>query len=995
MRKLNVLILTLLFSLFSIAALFGQALEISGTVTESLTGNPLPGANIAVKGTNLGTASDRDGNFSMSLPNFGEATLVVTFIGYFSEEITLTQSTSDLSITMKEDVLKVSEIVVTGLATSVKRRNLANSVGTVSAKELIPVPAQTLERALNGKIAGVTVTQNTGAPGGGISINLRGTSTITGSTQPLYVVDGVIISNAAIQSGLDLITDATGAGSATPQGQPTNRIADLNPNDIANIEVLKGASAAAIYGSKASNGVVIITTKSGVAGETRIDVTQQIGVTSILNKIGARRYDAQTAEAQFGQAGLDLFNASGGGFIDQEDILFGEKGFLTQTTLSIRGGSERTQFYISGLIQDEDGIVKNTGYQKISGKVNIDHKISDRLKISAYTTFARSQSDRSITGNQNAGATTLGFALAGTPSFVNIEADENGVFPANPFAGSNPAESIALLKNKETVYRTINSLRLDWNLMRRENQTLDFNAIGGVDFFSAEHFVFSPNELQFERDSSLPGESINGETVSIFSNLYFNTTHSYTTAGNIMFRTTAGLQFENRNQNNVLVNANGLIQTQSSVDQAASIQVFQTINKQRERGFFAQEEIDWNEKIYLTGAVRGDASSANGDTEKYYLYPKASASLRLSEFMDMSSFASEFKLRIAYGETGNLPKANAKFSNLITENIGGQTGLRPATLTGDPNIKPERTKEIEMGFDATILNGNGTIEVTYYRQNIEDLILEAEVPFSSGFSAISTNAGAMRTTGWEFSLGLTPIRSKNLNWTSRVNFFTTDSEITRLDVDPFGHGGFALFLGEMRVQKGFSPTAIVGAESVFNDDGTIDNILGNANPDFNMSFNNNIKFGNFDLSFLWDWQKGGDVINLGKLLTDLGGTSADFDDEVTFTLPDGTTSTGPAGTQRLTVLGTITAPYIESASYLKLRELSLSYSLPSSMVNSMFGGQLSYLRLGVAGRNLIMIADYSGYDPEVSQFGNVVARGVDTLPFPSSRQFYFNVAFGL
>ena len=210
-----------------------------------------------------------------------------------------------------------------------------------------------------------------------------------------------------------------------------------------------------------------------------------------------------------------------------------------------------------------------------------------------------------------------------------------------------------------------------------------------------------------------------------------------------------------------------------------------------------------------------------------------------------------------------------------------------------------------------------------------------------------------------------------------------------------GHGGFALFLGEMRVQKGFSPTAIVGAESVFNDDGTIDNILGNANPDFNMSFNNNIKFGNFDLSFLWDWQKGGDVINLGKLLTDLGGTSADFDDEVTFTLPDGTTSTGPAGTQRLTVLGTITAPYIESASYLKLRELSLSYSLPSSMVNSMFGGQLSYLRLGVAGRNLIMIADYSGYDPEVSQFGNVVARGVDTLPFPSSRQFYFNVAFGL
>ncbi len=203
MRKLNILILTLLFSLFSIAALFGQALEISGTVTEALTGDPLPGANIAVKGTNLGTASDREGNFNLTLPNANQATLVVSFIGFFTQEVTVNQSTGSLNISMDEDVLKVSEIVVTGLATSVKKRNLANSVGTVSAKELIPVPAQTLERALSGKMAGIAISQNTGAPGGGINVNLRGTSTITGSTQPLYVVDGVIFSNAAIQSGID------------------------------------------------------------------------------------------------------------------------------------------------------------------------------------------------------------------------------------------------------------------------------------------------------------------------------------------------------------------------------------------------------------------------------------------------------------------------------------------------------------------------------------------------------------------------------------------------------------------------------------------------------------------------------------------------------------------------------------------------------------------------------------------------------------------------
>ncbi|MFQ6115552.1 MAG: TonB-dependent receptor domain-containing protein, partial [bacterium] len=333
--------------------------------------------------------------------------------------------------------------------------------------------------------------------------------------------------------------------------------------------------------------------------------------------------------------------------------------------------------------------------------------------------------------------------------------------------------------------------------------------------------------------------------------------------------------------------------------------------------------------------------------------------------------------------------------NLLTETIGGLTGLRPDTRSGDPNIRPERTKEIEVGFDATLFNGNGTLELTYYRQNISDLILQAELPFSTGFSAIETNAGKMRTTGWEASLGLTPIRKEKFNWTSRINFFTTDSKITQLDVDPFNIGGFALFLGQMRVQEGFSPTAIVGAETVFNEDGTIDNIIGDATPDFTLAVNNVFNFGNFELSFLWDWQQGGDVINLGKLIMDLGGTSPDFEDEVTFTLPDGSTVTGPAGVTRLTVLGTVTAPYVESGTYLKLRELSFSYSFPRSLVNRLFGGQLSYLRLGVAGRNLLMFTGYDGYDPEVSQFGNVVARSVDTIPFPSSRQFYFNVAFGI
>lgn len=1016
MKKIITITLVFLFGVFIVSPALSQVLEISGTVTEKETGEPMPGANVAVDGTNLGTATDARGNFDMRLPNFTEATLVVTFIGYVTQEVTVTESTNNLNIALEEDVLKLSEIVVTGLATSVKKRNLANSVGTVSARELVPAPAQTLERALNGKIAGINISQNTGAPGGGINVNLRGLSTITGSTQPLYVVDGVIISDADIQSGIDVVSEATVAGSATPQGQPTNRIADINPNDIENIEVLKGASAAAIYGSKATNGVVIITTKQGTIGKTKIDVSQQMGFSKILHKIGTRQFTAETALEQYGQEGLDLFNANTQGFIDQEDVLFGETGFLNETTIGIRGGSEKTQFYVSGLIQDENAIVKNAGYKKYSGRVNLNHRISDRMRISAYTTFARSESDRSITGNDNTN-TTLGFSLGFTPSFIDIvhpapvgnisDANATG-FPTHPFNPSNPAETAMFLKNEETVYRTIGSLRFNWDVMKTERQLLDFTLQAGADFFSMGNSIFSPNDLQFEANSGLPGESVNGATESIFSNLYLHLTHTYNTTGNVMFRTTGGVQVENRNINNVLSDAEGLVNTQSNVDQATTVDVLQTITKQRERGFFVQEEVDLGEKIFLTAALRGDASSANGNTDKFFLFPKFSGSVRLSEYgfwEGLSGFSPEFKLRAAFGETGNLPRPEAKFTNLIPSNIGGRSGLRPSTLRGDPNIRPERTKEIEVGFDATMLKGNATLELSYYRQNISDLILQVDEALSSGVQQSEFNAAKMRTTGWEVSLGLTPIRSQKLNWTSRINFFTTDSKITELGinpftglpVDPFNIGGFATFLGTMRIEEGRSPTTIIGAETETLSDGTVrPKALGNQTPDFTLAVNNNFTLGNFELGFLWDWQQGGDVINLGKLIMDLGGTSPDFDEVITIELPDGTSITDKAGLARLTALGTVTAPYIEDGTYLKLRELSLSYSFPTSFVKSLFAGQISYFRVGIAGRNLLMFTGYDGYNPEVSQFGNVaVGRSVDTLPFPSARSFYFNVNFGL
>ncbi|MGH7595753.1 MAG: SusC/RagA family TonB-linked outer membrane protein [bacterium] len=984
---------TRIFSLILVAFMLyassvsAQEMVVSGAVASKASGEFLPGANVLVKGTNFGTTTDVNGSFRLNLTNMSRATLVISFIGYKTAEVEVTANVQALNVSLEEDVLKLSEIVVTGLATSVARRNLANAVATVSSQELVPAPAQTLDRALTGKFAGVTVSQNTGAPGGGIYVDLRGVSTIEGSTQPLYVVDGVIVNNAATQSGIDLVTKATAAGSATPQGQPSNRIADINPNDIDNIEVLKGASAAAIYGAKASNGVVIINTKRGYAGRPRIDVTQQIGYSSILNKLGTRKFTAQTAEESNGADGRRQFEQNGGRFIDQEEVLYGETGRLAETTVSLRGGSENTQFFVSGLLQDENGIVKKTGYQKYSGKVNVSHRFSPRLSVDVFSNFLRSESNRGITGNDNS-FTTFGFVLGFTPSYVDLR-PQNGVYPDGFF--SNPLHSRDVLINEEVVYRTINSARLNYNIFRTANQGLDFITQAGFDFFSQFNQVFSPPELQFERDSDQPGTSLDGETRSTNSNLYLNLAYSYNTSSSIDFRTSTGVQFENQDLNNTLTQARGLNLGQTNIDQGANLTAFQTITKQYDRGFYLQQEVDLKQKIYLTASVRGDASSSHGDTDKYFFYPKASASVRLSQlnfWKGLSSFSDEFKLRLAYGETGNSPPPNAKFTTYVPVNIDNRSGLIVITRRGNAGIKPERTKEIEAGFDASLFGGKAGLEFTYYRQNISDLILISQLPQSSGFEEQFSNAGKMRTQGVEIGLIFNPLRKRNLRWNSRINFYKTSSKITELDVDPFNKGGFATSLGTYRIEEGKSPTTIIGL-GVADSAGNAPVVeFGDETPDFELSFNNGISLGNVELSFLWHWKQGGEVINLGRFITDLGGTTEDYD-RVKVRL-----STGGFTTKRLR--GDFgTGAWIEDGTYLKLREVSLSYNFPKTTVASWFGSSISNLKVGVAGRNLLMFTDYTGYDPEVSQFGSIaIGRSVDTIPYPSSRSFYFNLAFG-
>ena len=950
---------------------FVHSQTLSGKITDSETGESLPGAQVFVKGTFVGTTTDVNGAYSLDVD--GSVTVVIAYIGYKTQEVATSGGSGDFA--MEPDVLRQDEVVVTGLVSTVKRRNAANAVASVSGDDLVNAPTQTLDQALSGQFAGVNIRRNTGAPGGGVNVNLRGQSTLTGSTQPLYVIDGIIVNNDANQSGVDVVTAATGAGSSRPQGQPTNRIGDINPNDVESIEVLKGASAAAIYGAKASNGVVIINTKRGKGGETKFNFSTKTGSSELLRKMGHRVFaDYAEAEAQYGADVAALGNDASGNWagndFDYEEILYGETGQLTEHTISAIGGDEKTQFYLGGQYMDEGGIIKNTGYKKLSGRVNVDHRLSEKAKVSVSTNLVRSESDRGVTGNDNTNM-TYGFSIGFTPSFIDIRQNDDGSFPIHPLNPSNPLETAEYFVNNELTHRALGSLRLDYNLLRTDNMNLDFLAVAGADFYNQENQVFIPPFLQIESSKDEAGQSVMTTTDNLNTNLSLNVVHQMKMPG-MNFNTTAGLQYETYDWNSVFVHATGMIPTQTNVDKASSQAVYHDKKMRQDRGLFFQEEVTVGDNLYAAFSMRGDVSSTMGDTETKEWYPKAALSYQLGEL----AIFDNLKVRGAWGQTGNMPQAKAKYTTMSSANIGGINGLVGSSTLGNPDIKPERTTELEFGADFSMMDGFATVEATMYQQDIVDLILLVDEAPSSGASYSWQNGGEMTTSGMELALGLNPtnlVELGGLDWNFHMTYYTNESEVTKLNVDPYNYGGFATFLGTYRIEEGYSPTAIVGSEMT----GDKHVELGNENPDFRLSFRNSFSMGPLSLSFLVDHKEGGHAINLANLIYDLGGTTKDYVEN---------------GTTRLADLGAVTAPYVESTTYTALRDLSLTYTLPGSLTE---GYGLSNVQLGLALRNWWMSSDYTGLSPEVSQFGNEAIGGsVDTNPFPLSKSTYLTVSMG-
>ena len=962
-KTLRSVSLTLLGLFFSVAAM--AQITVRGTVTDQFSGDPLPGVNVVDKATREGVITDLDGNYTIQVS--GATTLIYSFVGYKSVEQEVSSSTT-IDVTLQEDVANLEEVVVTGLASSVKRSNLANAVSTIDAEALTGNTSQaTVDGALYGKLTGANIVSSSGAPGGGFAVRLRGISSLNGQQQPLFIIDGVYMDNSEIPSGL---RNASGANRGNEENAST-RLADLDPNDIQSIEVLKGASAAAIYGTRANAGVVIITTKRGKAGQTQINFSQDVGFNSIIRYLGMRDWNEQRVTDTYGAAEAAAYNAAvaNGSFYDYERELYGEKGLIRDSRISVTGGSDKTTFYVGVGRRNENGIVQNTGFQRNSVRLNLDHDITDRIKLSLSSNYVNSASSRGFTGNENEGGLSYGYNLAFTRPWAELHPDEFGNYPDNPNFAGNMLLVRDLAKNEENVNRLLQGVKLSSRLFQNNTTSLRLDLNGGIDYYLNETFVYVPEFHQAQRGLQ-NGYIGRGRNKVYNGNLQgFLVFDKFLMDGDLSLSTQLGATYLSQSVGLLFNEATQLIPGQVNLNSSGAQRIAETRSLVQEAGLVAQEEVNYRDIFIGTIGVRMDKSTLNGNPNQYFAFPKASLAVNIANMDGWSSpIINGLKPRVAFGQTGSSAGFGSLYTLMNPVQIDGNVGVVVGGTLGAESLVPETSTELEAGIDISAFDSRVAFEASVYQRDVYDLILSRGLPASSGFTVETGNFADLRNRGVELSLTTQNVQNEAISWTSTVNWWTNRSEITRLDVPAFPQpgAGFGLSLGSFYIEEGASITQFKG-----NIDG-VPTTVGDAMPDFQMSLFNQMTFAkNIDFNFLLHWKQGGDILNLTKFLTDLAGTSPDLDTE--------------AGQERI-AQGTVATRFIEDGTYLRLREVSLYYTLPDVIA------QVEAIKVGVSGRNLFTFTNYSGYDPEVSVNGSsTISTGLDVTPFPSSKQVYFHL----
>jgi TonB-linked SusC/RagA family outer membrane protein len=1033
----------------------GQRYVISGRIVEE-NGQALPGATIVIAGTTLGTTSDADGNYTLGATvKPGLQTLVVSAIGYetLRQPVTLGNAEAvSLNITVKAAATNLDEVVVTGSTLSAPKRELGNAISTIRAQDLQQSGSGNLINSLQGKVPGAQITQNSGDPAGGITIRLRGIKSLAGSSDPLYVVDGVIVSNASTNvSQLALANDVGNSN----VGQ--NRLSDINPDDIATLNVINGAAAAAQYGSRAANGVVIITTKRGKSGRPTVTFSTSFNSNELRKGVPVNTYGKQ-----FGFAGLRLYTIGAvsaaqitanpgttittpGIFRDGTftnlatnlvdvtrynyfDQIF-RTGTGTDNNLSVSGGNDNTQYYVSlGYLQNQ-GIIKGTDFTRYSVRARVDQRLTNWAKISLGLSYANSFSNEKANGN-------VFYSPINSVNITNniydiTQRDLAGNLLAVEPTRVNPLSTIEDMKFSQSVSRTISSFAL--NLTPFKGLTVDY--IAGLDAYSQ----FGKNYIRpypYQAVAGLPaarypgGFAANATNQVLQFNNDLNVSYRKEFGEKFLLSAVAGYSYQYFQSDYTTLSGQNLAPFIETVNGATSTTfgLGYGLDRYGLSGLFGQATVGYGNFAFLTAAVRRDQSSKFSATQTNQYYPKLSGSLIVSDLgfwrdASFSNAVNSLKLRASYGEAGNLSGIGsyARFYQFSPQAYLGRNTVTPGTQLANPDVQPERMAELEGGLDLGFLNGRINLGLTAYQQKISSLIVNRTLAPTTGGTSIVNNVGAMQNTGFEITLDVNAVKTKDFTWdftaiyNQNRNKVTDLGGLTVIDVGAEGTSGapvrlllnqpVGVFFGTgfarnasgelLKSPSGFplseraavANTGTIEFTPARTADGNVDvtkplaNILiGNPNPKWTGSFSTNFAYKQLSLHVLLDAVQGLDVLNADKRTRQGVGLGDFAERELRGELPRGYIF-GIYNTQEFR---------IDPGSYTKLREVSLGYTLPKLIP------AISRLNLALIGRNLYSWDNYTGFDPETNAGGNNdLIRAVDfgNVPIPRTYQVKLTATF--
>lgn len=1019
------LCLLLMFILSKNIAIAQAQVRITGKVT-STSNAPVDALSVTIKGTKAGAVTAADGTYSIVTKlSPGNYAVVFAGVGFKTNEIALkVGSASEYTVdaAMTDEVSKLDEVVVTGTSQGTTRRQLGSYISSVKAGELDKGSTGNVLAALQGKTAGAQISQNSGDPAGGISVKLRGISTISGSTEPLYIIDGVIIDNSTTR-----VTNADPSynGSTFIGSVGQNRMVDINPSDIERIEVLNGAAAAAIYGSRANAGVVQIFTKRGSSGAPVVTVNTSVNMNQLRKKL-----DVNQAGVKFGgspdvqtQTILTptITNTTPVNRYDYQDYIF-RTGVGTDNSVSVSGGKDKTKYYTSASYLYNQGIVRNTDFNRFTFRLNLDQTLNKWASFTTSMNYINDKTNEKPDGNtfyspMNA-VTIIGnyYDIQQRDAFGNIKAvGERGRV--------NPVSVIEDFKQQQQTSRFIGGAGL--KLTPIKNLIVDYHV--GIDNYSQDGTFFIPPyaynvSAAFYGGGATLDPTQNGYASSANYNSFqinhdLNATYNWQINHDLASTTQVGYSLQYQKTHYTLLQGRGLppfVETASG----ASTPIPSPGADQRTQvsisGAFIQENLKYRNQLFLTGAIRFDGSSVFGKSERNQVYTKLSGSYVLSgtdfwQNSNVSKWWDVLKLRAAYGESGNLTgiPAYGRYNTYLATAFLGSSSFQSQTPTlqslyTNPNIKPERQAEIEIGADMSFLKNRIGLTFNYYNKKVTDLLISRLIAPTNGYASYMDNVGSLKNTGIEVVLNLVPVKTKDFEWNLTAIYNRNRNKATDIGAQSLilyntnGGAPVAIIAGQPvgvfygtffatdangnQITKNGIPVTEAGTQNSTlsytpmrdgsgQPTGTVlQKIIGNPNPNWTGTLTNEFSYKKWGLRFQLDAVQGVDVFNADFRTRQGVDNGKVAEQEDLGQLPRG----------YIAGVYNIQQWRIDNGSYVKLRELSLSYSFGKIK-------GINDLTISAGARNLISWDNYKGYDPEVNAGGqSAILRGIDfgTVPIP-------------